>query len=180
MEGQTMELPKVEINRILYATDLSESARYAFAYAASLTNRYRCKLVLLHVLHENPGLEEQVRSYVSPEHWDRIKEQHLQDVRDTLIGKQRGHLAIRDVLDQFCQQAEKELADCKIEMDEILLERGHPVEQIIRVSEEKNIDLIVMGRHGYGVLRDALMGGVARGVLRRSTKPVLLVKLPDE
>jgi nucleotide-binding universal stress UspA family protein len=37
-----------------------------------------------------------------------------------------------------------------------------------------------MGRHGDGALKDALMGGVARGVLRHSSKPVLLVKLPDE
>ena len=60
------------------------------------------------------------------------------------------------------------------------MERGHPVEQIVRVAEEHNIDLIVMGRHGYGALKDALMGGVARGVLRHSPKPVLLVKLPEE
>lgn len=37
-----------------------------------------------------------------------------------------------------------------------------------------------MGRHGYGALKDALMGGVARGVLRHSNKPVLLVKQPEE
>jgi len=35
-----MILPKVDINRLLYATDLSENARYAFAYAVSLANLY--------------------------------------------------------------------------------------------------------------------------------------------
>ena len=33
-----MILPKVEVNKILYATDLSENARYAFAYAVSLAD----------------------------------------------------------------------------------------------------------------------------------------------
>jgi len=68
----------------------------------------------------------------------------------------------------------------EISSDEILVERGHPVEQIVRIAKEHNIDLIVMGRHGHGALKDALMGGVARGVLRHSAKPVLLVKLPEE
>jgi nucleotide-binding universal stress UspA family protein len=51
---------------------------------------------------------------------------------------------------------------------------------IAKNRSQKNIDLIVMGRHGYGALKDALMGGVARGVLRHSYKPVLLVKLPED
>ncbi len=35
-----MTLPKVEVKKILYATDLSENARYAFAYAVSLADLY--------------------------------------------------------------------------------------------------------------------------------------------
>jgi len=31
-----MQLPKIEVKKILYATDLSDNARYAFAYALSL------------------------------------------------------------------------------------------------------------------------------------------------
>ena len=33
-----MDIPKVEVKKILYATDLSENARHAFAYAVSLAN----------------------------------------------------------------------------------------------------------------------------------------------
>ena len=39
-----------EINKILYATDLSENARFAFGFAASLANRYNAKVTILHVL----------------------------------------------------------------------------------------------------------------------------------
>jgi nucleotide-binding universal stress UspA family protein len=175
-----MELPKVNIKKILYATDLSESARCAFAFAVSLSGLYQAKLIILHVLHEDPNLDEKVRRYVSPAEWDQIKERHFDEVRDALIGKRRDHLAIHDVLNQFRRDVETEMNAGKIDMDEILVERGHPVEQILRVSAEKNCDLIVMGRHGYGVLKDALMGGVARGVLRGSGKPVLLVRLPED
>jgi nucleotide-binding universal stress UspA family protein len=59
-----MQLPKIEVKKILYATDLSDSARYAFAYALSLANLYRSKLVMLHVLPEDPDLDGLVSGYV--------------------------------------------------------------------------------------------------------------------
>jgi nucleotide-binding universal stress UspA family protein len=37
-----------------------------------------------------------------------------------------------------------------------------------------------MGTHGHGTLADAMMGSTARRVLRRSAKPVLVVRLPEE
>ena len=41
-----------EIKNILYATDLSENARYAFGYAVSLANRCDAKITVLHVVEE--------------------------------------------------------------------------------------------------------------------------------
>ncbi|MGD8676287.1 MAG: universal stress protein [Desulfobacterales bacterium] len=41
-----------EINKILYATDLSENARFAFGFAASLAKRYNAQITILHVLEE--------------------------------------------------------------------------------------------------------------------------------
>jgi nucleotide-binding universal stress UspA family protein len=38
----------------------------------------------------------------------------------------------------------------------------------------------VMGTHGHGTLADVMMGSTARRVLRRSRKPVLVVRLPEE
>ena len=43
-------LPNIKM--ILYATDLSESARHAFGYAASLADRYGAKIVILHVIED--------------------------------------------------------------------------------------------------------------------------------
>jgi len=41
-----------EIRKILYATDLSRNARYAFRYAASLANRYGAGITVLTVLKD--------------------------------------------------------------------------------------------------------------------------------
>lgn len=175
-----MELPKVNINKVLYATDLSENARVAFAYAVSLADLYGAELLILHVLPEDPRVDDQIKLYVDAAQWEEIKKSHKEDARTALIGKRHDHALIREVLDRFRQGAGRVPNEPGAATDEILVETGHPVEQIVRVAEERSCDLIVMGRHGYGALQDALMGGVARGVLRRSQKPVLLVKLPDE
>jgi len=175
-----MDLPQINIKKILYATDLSENARVAFAYAVNLADLYGAQLVMLHVMPEDPELDDKVKGYVDAGLWNDIKSRHLEEARSALIGKRREHLAIEEVLDHFRKDAGRPSDKSAAAKDLIVVERGHPVEQIIKVSEEKNCDLIVMGRHGYGVLKDALMGGVARGVLRRSTKPILLIRLAEE
>ena len=50
----------------------------------------------------------------------------------------------------------------------------------LKQAEEKNCDLIVMGTHGHGTLADVMLGSTARRVVRRSLKPVLVVRLPKE
>ncbi len=41
-------------------------------------------------------------------------------------------------------------------------------------------DMIVMGSHGHGMLADVTMGSTSRRVLRRCSRPVLVVRLPKE
>jgi nucleotide-binding universal stress UspA family protein len=53
---------------------------------------------------------------------------------------------------------------------------GHVADTIVRYAGEKGFDKVVMGTHGRGGLLDALLGSVARDVLKHSTVPVTLVK----
>ena len=176
-----MNIPKVDVNNILYATDLSENARYAFAYAVSLADLYGAKITFLHVLPEVPQiLDSTVVGYIDSNRWEEIKEQHFQEAKESLIGKRRDHVAIREVLNQFSKDARQGPEGATFETDDIIVERGNPVEQILRQAEEKNCDLIVMGTHGQRTLADAMIGSTARRVLRRSRKPVLVVRLPEE
>jgi nucleotide-binding universal stress UspA family protein len=176
-----MELPKVDVKKILYATDLSESARYAFAYAVSLADLYNAAITMIHVLPEVPDiLDKNIIGYISADRWEEIKSQNVDEAREALIGKRRDHLAIRDALHQFSQNVKESHAGGGFVTDDIVVVRGNPVEQILAQAEEKNCDLIVMGTHGHGTLADVMMGSTARRVLRRSTKPVLVVRLPEE
>jgi nucleotide-binding universal stress UspA family protein len=176
-----MKLPKVDVKKILYATDLSENARYAFAYAVSLADLYNAAITMIHVLPEVSGiLDKNVIGYISADRWEEIKSQNVDEAREALIGKRRDHLVIKDALHQFSENVKDSHEGKGFVTDDIIVERGNPVEQILKQAEEKNCDLIVMGTHGQGTLADAMMGSTARRVLRRSTKPVLVVRLPEE
>ncbi|MGD8761725.1 MAG: universal stress protein [Desulfobacteraceae bacterium] len=176
-----MTLPKVDVKKILYATDLSENARFAFAYAVSLANLYGAKIVLLHVLPEFSELmDKHIIGYIDADRWEEIKAQHFDEAREALIGKRKDHLAVKDVLHQFSENVKEGEKGEGFSTDEIIVERGNPVEEIINQSKKLNCDLIVMGTHGHGTLEDAMIGSTARRVIRRSKIPVLVVRLPEE
>jgi nucleotide-binding universal stress UspA family protein len=177
-----MEIPTVKIKHILYATDLSESAQYAFSYAISMANQYDAKITFLNVLPEAPAIIESSRAigYIGEERWKALEEGHFKDAKAALIGKRRDHHLIRDILDQFSEKAKSEFRDRAYESDEIVVEKGNPVEVILNVAKEKKCDLIVMGTHGRGTLADVVMGSTARRVIRRSTTPVLVVRIPED
>jgi nucleotide-binding universal stress UspA family protein len=176
-----MELLKVNVKNILYATDLSENARYAFAYAISLANLYKANLFLLHVLSDVSELvDKHIIGYISESQWETIKESHLQEAKEALIGKRRERALISEILDEFSEKAKADFGKHAIPSDEIIVKKGNPVTVILETADEKKCDLIVMGTHGRGTLADAMMGSTARRVIRRSSKPVLVVRLPED
>ena len=98
-----MELPKVKIENILYATDLSENAQYAFSYAVSMANQYGARITLLNVLPEMPAIIDSTIAigYIGEERWKTLEESHFQEAKDALISKRRDHHLVRSILDQF-------------------------------------------------------------------------------
>jgi nucleotide-binding universal stress UspA family protein len=173
-----MILPTVAVKKILYTTDLSETAFHAFAYAVSLANLYGASITILHVLFEDPDIDSKIAPYIGDDQWQEIKKRHYQEAREALIGKKRDNVAIREVLHTFSENVKASSDDPSFVTDEIIVERGNPVEQILKVADERNCDLIVMGSHGHGAIEEALIGSTAKKVIRRSKKPVLVVRLP--
>jgi nucleotide-binding universal stress UspA family protein len=52
---------------------------------------------------------------------------------------------------------------------------GAVAEEILNEADALNADLIVMGTHGHGAVYNLLVGSATKGVLKHSTRPVLLV-----
>jgi len=175
-----MIIPDIKIKKILYATDLSENARYAFAYAVSLADRYEAQIAILHVLTEIPNLEHRIAGHIGAEAWESIKAQHVDEAREILIGKKRDNVPIREVLDRFRKTLRPDAPSGPLPADEIIIEIGNPADKIIGQSIERDCDIIVMGSRGHSGLKDTIMGGTTTRVLRHSQKPVLVVRLPED
>lgn len=71
------------------------------------------------------------------------------------------------------------MADCPLDTSHIIILKGHPVQQIVEAVAKDNFDMVVMETQGQSRLDDILLGSVARGVVQKSTKPVLTVPLPN-
>jgi nucleotide-binding universal stress UspA family protein len=160
-----------QIKNILYATDLSENARYAYSYAASIAQQYSARITILHVI-ENLTTETflQIHGFVGEEKWKQLQEEKQAD----FVSRIQGRLA------NFCDEISNEMDACTFQVDKILVKDGIAADEILHQAELNDADLIIMGTRGFGMFKDALMGGTARRVVRRSAVPVMVVRLPEE
>ena len=172
-----MNLPHVQIKKILYATDLSENAVHAFAYAVSLANMYAAGITILHVLAEFPG-EEFIANMINTDTWEEIKNRHYSEARNQLIGKKRDHVALQEVLEAFSEESKADTEEQPFVTDKVLIKNGTPAEVIVETAQEQNCDLIVMGTRGQGVIADVFLGSTAKWVIKHSPIPVLVIRLP--
>lgn len=62
-----------------------------------------------------------------------------------------------------------------VHVETVLLE-GHPVSELLRYSEEEEMDIVVMGSLGKTGLERLLLGSVAGNMVRNSNVPVMVVK----
>jgi nucleotide-binding universal stress UspA family protein len=175
-----IQTQNINIKKILYATDLSDNARHVFSYAASLAVKYSASITMLHVVHEVPVLADRsVAGYIDADRWEQIKKHHLEEARNALIGKRKEHLAMKEVLDQFAENIRSGEGASDFTLDEVIVEIGNPAKLILEVAENRNCDIIVMGKTGQGMIEGALVGSTAARVVRRSKKPVLVIRNPD-
>jgi nucleotide-binding universal stress UspA family protein len=157
-----------EFKKILYTTDLSENARYAFGYAMSLANRYGAGITILHVLESSPSSESLVTNVIGEKKWRELRKANEEEIVKT----------IRERLENFCEEVTREVPACPFITDEIIVRIGIPADEILNLVESRDCDLVVMGARGHGLIGSALMGSISRRVVRRSKKPVLVIRLP--
>ena len=49
-------------------------------------------------------------------------------------------------------------------------------DEIAAYARNERLDLLVMGSHGYGALKSAVLGSIATRVAARCTTPLLLIR----
>ena len=150
----------IELKKILYTTDFSESAEEALRYAAMLAGEFGAELHLLHVISLfNEG-------EVKPEEVFPEMEKHAENYAEELH---------RDA-DRRIDRKIEDHSGHNLEMFKHI-ERGFsPHEEIIRVAGELKVDLLVMGTYGRGGVAHFLFGSTAEQVVRTVNCPVLTVR----
>jgi nucleotide-binding universal stress UspA family protein len=159
-----------EIRKILYATDLSENARYAFGYALALARRFDAEITVLHVLEElSPTALLIVGDIIGEKRWSSLKDEKEHQVIEELQKR----------LEDFCNSFAEEEPECPRLIAETAVTTGHPVDRILDYAEKTAADVIVMGSRGQGMLAEVVIGSTSRRVLRRGKIPVMVVQPPE-
>lgn len=144
---------------ILAATDFSPAARHAADRAARVARETGAALALLHVLPG--GSLAELRQWLGAGH---ALEQQLQ-------AETRGLL----------QQAAETLQRERGVAVRTLQASGEAFQEIAREAEREDAALMVLGARGAGFLRRLVLGSTTERLLRRSTRPLLVVRqMPHE
>lgn len=139
---------------ILAATDFSAPARHAADRAARVAHETGATLTLVHALPAQP----------------------LQELRQWLGAQpQAEHQLLAQAQDQLRQLAD-DLAAARRVPVHTHLATGAVLDEIGRQADALDADLLVLGARGSGFLRRLVLGTTAERLLRRTTRPLLVVR----
>lgn len=145
--------PDIHYDRILFCTDFSLNADYAFHFALKAAER--SGTATLHILHVIPEPEAQF--------W----QTYLYEVED-VEGK------ARDDMDRKIREAYMDLIPEQI-TPVTAIRQGKTHEAILHYAGEINANLIVMGRQGFTGLGKAFFGNVTEKVVLHARCPILVI-----
>jgi nucleotide-binding universal stress UspA family protein len=152
----------MNIQTILWPTDLSKNSLKAGKHVLSLAQKYNAQIILMYVAVD-------LCSYF-PAYGNYPNIDHLNNFRDWELEKARKRL------EEIC---DTELKGCPYLR--LRLVQGDPTEQILELAHKEKADLIVLTNRGQGKgapITDE-MGNVASKVIKKSSIPVYVIPFVD-
>ncbi|HET7221463.1 MAG TPA: universal stress protein [Vicinamibacterales bacterium] len=148
----------VRFQRILCPVDFSAPSTRALAYATALAEEADARLLALHVIEIPPEWRE--RSVAAHVNVDQVR------AAAEAASLRRLRAMIPEEARTYCTV-------------ETAVEEGAAYKQILKVAQDRTIDLIVMGTHGHGMLNAMLSGSTTARVVRAATCPVIVGAPPE-
>jgi nucleotide-binding universal stress UspA family protein len=153
MAGKEREL-KDSIRKIMVPVDFSSTSNKAFLFAREMVDCWEGQLHLVHIL-DTDFLSGAVHITIEPldesvAKWRKRVEEKLKTI--------------------YHDEDDPQLTG------EIHIREGKPHEEILKLAEELDVDMIVIGSHGRTGLERAIFGSVAERVVRMADVPVLVIK----
>ncbi len=138
--------------KILIPVNDSDSAKRAVDAVLRFRDKFTLPVTLLHVIAT-----------------DKLAYRMIPDFQVEMV-RERAQVAGQLLLDKIAEQFSVAGVEAVAR-----IELGSPREAICRVANEEEFDLVIIGRHGMGEIRDVLFGSVANHVMHKVTCPVLLI-----
>jgi len=135
-------------HRILVPLDHTALDRQAIAHAAAMARMHQAKLYLLHV---EEGVTSQVYGSLSSTAEVEAGEKYLDEIVASLRAE-------------------------GIDVEPMVAHSSNPNREIIRAANEIQPDLLIMGAHGHGGLKDLIFGTTINSVRHKLRIPLLVVR----
>lgn len=150
-EGIHLATTNVRFEKILVGTDYSEGAANALAEAITIAETFGSELFLVHAV--SPVVYSDETYAVSPE----LLNVTLDSAKDTMAKCVAGEPRLRHLTWKTT------------------VAYAGAAELIEQVADKEGVDLIVVASHGTSGIERLLLGSVAETILRKTTRPVLIV-----
>ena len=141
--------------KILYPTDFSDVAQKALSYIIRLKDSGAREVVVLHAI-DNRGFDA-LHRLVGEEKFEELKKNKHEETQKRL------------------KAVAKELTQAGLKVT-LRIETGIPMREILKVEEQEDVSVIVIGSHGLSNLQEMFLGSVSEKVIRRSKTPVFVIK----
>ncbi len=139
------------ISKILVPVDGSENANKALEHALSLAKKYDSKVTLIHIVMRPKYAFEMATATAE------LSSALLAEGREILKKTQ-------EISNRFGVPTESKLVE------------GNAAEEILRVADSEQSDLIVLGSRGLSAVKSFFLGSVSSRVSQHAKCPVLIVK----
>jgi nucleotide-binding universal stress UspA family protein len=146
--------------KILYPTDFSDVAAKALDYIKQLKEAGSQKVVLLNVINQRII--------------DGLMRQAMLD-KDIMQWRKKAE----EIAQESLMEIGKQLEDIGFAV-KCIVKTGFPWDVILDVEKKEAPSIIVIGSHGRSNIGDIFLGSVSDRVIRKSKRPVLVIKRDTE
>ncbi|MFH2130227.1 MAG: universal stress protein [bacterium] len=168
------------IKKILFTTDLSDSAKEVFKQTIRLAGSCKASVTMLHVIEETTSnAKNLVIDMMGKEAYEKLEKDNKDYVQNIMLGKRKEAPIIQQTLEKLAQQSGANSDGKMVQIDDTIVIMGNIADEIVYVADKNDCDIIVMGYHVKNIIAELMLGGKTRRVMRHSKIPVYLVPVHD-
>ncbi len=159
------------MKQLLAAVDFSKNTDAVLEQAAKLATALDAKLWILHVTSD----ETQAMAYESTP-FSGYAPEFVNIPGDVQLARDLSAEEFRREHAQLLEMSST-LRGNGVNAQAMLL-KGEAAKLILEKAEDLQVDLIVLGSHGHGLLHKALLGSVSEAIIRHAQRNVMVVPAP--